>query len=214
MHHDDRSDALARSFLNGHIDRASFLRRAAVLGLAVSGAGGLASVAAAASGGTLNAALTGEPDMLDPTRSQIYTGAQVYDNVFSKLVDIDEHQRFYGVLARGWHKTDARTWVFDLHPNVRFHNGDLFTAQDVKYTFTRILNPKVASGYAPLYEAIKSVEVNSPTRVTFHLKTPFGPFLTNLANNGEIVNQRSVEAKGAERNPVGTGPFQFVSWAQ
>jgi peptide/nickel transport system substrate-binding protein len=118
------------------------------------------------------------------------------------------------VLARGWHKADARTWVFDLHPNVRFHNGDRFTAQDVKYTFGRILNPKVASGYAPLYEAIKSVEVNSATRVTFHLKTPFGPFLTNLANNGEIVNKRSIEAKGSERNPVGTGPFQFVSWAQ
>ena len=114
MNTDERSDALARSYLNGHIDRASFLRRAAVLGLAVSGAGGLASVAAAASGGTLNAALTGEPDMLDPTRSQIYTGAQVYDNIFSKLIDIDENQKFYGVLAKSWKQVDPKTWVFEL----------------------------------------------------------------------------------------------------
>jgi peptide/nickel transport system substrate-binding protein len=214
MNPEDRSDALARSYLNGQIDRASFLRRAAVLGLTVSGAGGLASIAAAASGGTLNAALTGEPDMLDPTRSQIYTGAQVYDNIFSKLIDIDENQKFYGVLAKSWKQVDPKTWVFDLQSGVKFHNGDAFTANDVKYTFARIANPKTASGYAPLYTAIKRIEVNSPTRVTFHLSTPFGPFLTNLANNGEIVNKRSVEAKGSERKPVGTGPFQFVEWKQ
>ena len=170
--------------------------------------------AAARRGGTLKAALTGEPDMLDPTRSQIYTGAQVYDNIFSKLIDIDENQKFYGVLAKSWKQVDPKTWVFDLQSGVKFHNGEPFTAHDVKYTFERILNPKTASGYAPLYTAIKTVEVNSPTRVTFHLKTPFGPFLTNLANNGEIVNKRSIEAKGSARKPVGTGPFQFVEWEQ
>jgi peptide/nickel transport system substrate-binding protein len=51
--------------------------------------------------------------------------------------------------------------------------------------------------------------------VVFHLKTPFGPFLTNLANNGEIVNQKAIEGgKDPARNPVGTGPFQFVEWVQ
>ena len=210
----EQADALRRSYLNGHIDRATLLRRAAVLGIAASGAGALPAFAGAAGGGTLKAALTGEPDMLDPTRSQIYTGAQVYDNIFSKLIDIDEHQKFYGVLATSFKQKDAKTWVFDLHSGVTFHNGDAFGAKDVKYTFERILNPKVASGYAGLYTAIKRIEVVSPTRVVFHLKTPFGPFLTNLANNGEIVNKRSVEAKGSERKPVGTGPFQFVEWRQ
>ena len=47
-----------------------------------------------------------------------------------------------------------QTWIFDLVPNATFHNGEQFTADDVKYTFERILDPKTASGYAPLYEAI------------------------------------------------------------
>ncbi len=229
----EAGDALARSFLNGSIDRRTFLRRGAKLGGVAAGSGLLAALVQACggtsakgldtggapatkatAGGTLKAALTGEPDSLDPAKSQIYTGAQVYDNVFSKLIDIDERQRIYGVLATKWTQRDAKTWVFDLREGVTFHNGEPFTATDVRYTFERIQDPKTASGYAPLYEVIDRIQVNSPTRVTFHLKTAFGPFLTNLANNGEIVSKMAIEAKDSARKPVGTGPFAFVEWVQ
>ena len=173
-----------------------------------------AATAAAKSGGNLQAALTGEPDSLDPASSSIYTGAQVYDNIFSKLVDLDENNQIVGVLATKWNQPDPKTWVFDLVDNATFHNGEKFSADDVKYTFERVLDPKTASGYTPLYDAIASMEATSPTRITFKLKTPFGPFLNNLANNGEIVNKKAIEAKDPARNPVGTGPFQFVEWVQ
>ena len=162
----------------------------------------------------MKAALTGEPDTLDPATSTIYTGAQVYDNIFNKLIDIDPAGKFYGQLATAWKAPDQKTWVFDLVSGATFHNGEPFGPNDVKYTFDRILDPKTASSYAPLYDAIKSTEVTGPTQVTFHLKTPFGPFLSNMANNGEIVNQKAVESKDPARNPVGTGPFEFVEWVQ
>jgi len=224
-----RAERLGARFLDGGLSRREFLRRAgafSALALATTGLGTLVTAcgggsttsggtgAAPKRGGTLNGALTGEPDSLDPATSTIYTGAQVYDNIFSKLIDIDERQRFYGVLATKWEQRDATTWVFDLVDNATFHNGEKFSAADVKYTFDRILNPKTASSYAPLYDTISAVEVASPTQVVFHLKSAFGPFLTNLANNGEIVNQKAVEAKDPARNPVGTGPYQFVEWVQ
>jgi peptide/nickel transport system substrate-binding protein len=231
---DDDADRLARSFIGGRIGRREFLRRGTALSAGAAGTGLLSALLAAcgsktsklpgagtgttggtpSAGGTLKAALTGEPDSLDPAKSQIYTGAQVYDNVFSKLVDLDQDQQFYGVLATKWTQKDAKTWVFDLRSGVTFHNGEPFTADDVKYTFERILDKKTASGYAPLYDVISRIEVNSPTQVTFHLKSSYGPFLTNLTNNGEIVNRKAIEAKGSARKPVGTGPFEFVEWVQ
>ena len=228
-----RAEALARSFLNGDLTRRSFLRRAGGFSVAAMSATSLGAVLAACSksstssstgggpatgspspGGTLKAALTGEPDTIDPATSTIYTGAQVYDNVFNKLIDLDPSNKFYGQLATGWNSPDEKTWVFDLVDTATFHNGEKFGPNDVVYTFERILNPKTASSYAPLYNAISKVEATGPTQVTFHLKTPFGPFLSNLANNGEIVNQKAIESKDPSRNAVGTGPFEFVEWVQ
>ncbi len=229
------AESLARGFLRGDLSRRDFLRRAggfsavalastslgAVLAAcskdsdtAATGPSGSTDTGAIKPGGTLKAALTGEPDTLDPATSTIYTGAQVYDNIFSKLIDIDTDGSFVGVLATDWSADDDTTWVFNLVDNAMFHNGEAFSAEDVKYTFERILDPKTASSYSPLYDVMKSVEVVSPTQAVFHLKTPFGPFLSNLANNGEIVNQKAVESADPARNPVGTGPFKFVEWVQ
>jgi peptide/nickel transport system substrate-binding protein len=232
-----RAEALAQGFLRGDMSRRQFLRRAAGFSGAALMTTSLGAVLAACSssdtggstgpsaatgaggesitpGKTLQAALTGEPDTLDPATSTIYTGAQVYDNIFNKLIDIDTDGSVYGQLATTWKPADEKTWVFDLIDGATFHNGEPFSADDVKYTFERILDPKTASSYAPLYDTIREVEVAGPSQVIFHLRTPFGPFLNNLANNGEIVNQQAVESADPARNPVGTGPFAFVEWVQ
>jgi peptide/nickel transport system substrate-binding protein len=177
-------------------------------------AGGAAMAAAIKDGGELRAALTGEPDVLDPATSSIYTGAQVYEGIFSKLIDMDASGKFVPDLATSWEQVDAKTWKFNLVPNATFHNGEKFTSADVKYTFERILDPKTASAYAGLYAQISSVDAADPAVAVFHLKSSFGPFLTNLATNGQIVNKKAIESGDAARNPVGTGPFKFVEWVQ
>lgn len=166
------------------------------------------------SGGTLVAALTGEPDTLDPATSSIYTGAQVYEGIFSKLIDMAPDGSIVGDLATKWEQVDEKTWTFTLAEGVEFQNGEPFSADDVVYTFNRILDPKTASAYAGLYSAIDSVEAVDPQTVTFHLNAPSGPFLTNLAANGQIVNKKAIESDDAARHPVGTGPFEFVEWVQ
>lgn len=193
-----------------------FLRMLSAIsfGLLVAVAGNAAWAAEIKDGGDLRAALTGEPDVLDPAVSSIYTGAQVYEGIFSKLIDIDVDGKFVPDLATAWTEIDAKTWKFTLATNASFHNGEKFTSADVKYTFERILDPKTASAYAGLYAQIESVEAPDPATVVFHLKAPFGPFLTNLATNGQIVNRKAIESGDPARKPVGTGPFEFVEWVQ
>lgn len=184
------------------------------IGLLVSVAADTAWAADIKDGGDLRAALTGEPDVLDPATSSIYTGAQVYEGIFSKLIDMDADGKFVPDLASAWTQVDAKTWKFTLVTNATFHNGEKFSSADVKYTFDRILDPKTASAYAGLYAQIESVEAPDPATVVFHLKSSFGPFLTNLATNGEIVNKKAIESGDPARKPVGTGPFEFVEWVQ
>ena len=187
----------------------------AALSIGLLTAFGSASMAATIKdGGDLQAALTGEPDVLDPATSTIYTGAQVYENVFSKLLDVDAAGKFVPDLATSWNQNDAKTWTFKLATGATFHNGEKFTSADVKYTFDRILDPKTASAYAGLYSAIASIDTPDPQTVVFHLTAPFGPFLTNLATNGEIVNKKAIGTSDPARHPVGTGPFEFVEWVQ
>ncbi len=232
-----RAEALAHGFLSGRLNRRQLFRGSALIGgaalatttlgplLAACGAStpsttssgtaaGSAGAAAPVSGGTLNVALTGNPTTMDPATAGVYTSLQVLDNIFSKLITMDETGKFVPELAKTWKQNDPLTYTFDLVSNATFHNGEKFTATDVKYTFERIANPKTASSYASAYTSIKTIEVKSPTQVIFHLSTPFAPLLTNLAQNGEIVNKKAIESADSARKPVGTGPFVFVEWVQ
>jgi peptide/nickel transport system substrate-binding protein len=229
-----RAASLANGFLSGRISRRDMLRRSARLGGGAVAATTLGSLLAACgpkdatsgkspgtsspgkpvTGGTLTAALTGNPSSMDPAAAGIYTSLQVIDNIFSKLIVFDDKGGFVGDLATSWKQDDPLTYTFDLVDNATFHNGEKFTADDVKYSFERIADPKTASSYASAYTSIKTIEVVSPTKVVFHLSEPFAPLLTNIAQNGEIVNRKAVESADPTRKPVGTGPFSFVEWVQ
>jgi peptide/nickel transport system substrate-binding protein len=229
---EDRAQVLAHGYLTGRLSRRQLLKRSAAVGGVALGAstlgpllaacGGTSTAPSAAAGGagkpvaggTLTAALTGNPSSLDPPAADDYTSLQVLDNIFSKLITMDENGNFIGELATSWTQDDPVTYTFNLVDNATFHNGEKFTADDVKYTFERIVNPKIASSYAPAYSSVKAIEVISPTKAVFHLSEPFAPLLTSLAQNGEIVNQKAIESGDPTRKPVGTGPFQFVEWVQ
>lgn len=232
-----RAEALAHGFLSGRLNRRQLLRGSALFGSAVlaattlgpllaacgattpgAGTSSVAGTSATAgmpvSGGTLNVALTGNPTTMDPATAGVYTSLQVLDNIFSKLISMDEKGNFVPDLATSWKQNDPLTYTFELVSTATFHNGEKFTAADVKYTFERIADPKTASAYASAYTSIKTVEVKSPTQVVFHLSAPFAPFLTNVAQNGEIVNKKAIDSSDPARKPVGTGPFVFVEWVQ
>ena len=116
-------------------------------------------------------------------------------------------------LAESWTvSADQRTYEFKLRENVRFHNGDPFTAEDVKFSFLRTKGGKL------LKEKVREVEIVGPHRVRFHLYEAFPDFMTfygTLTTGAAwIVPKKYVEKVGPDgflKQPVGLGPYKFVS---
>src|SRR5262249_48258303 len=89
-------------------------------------------------GGILKVATVDKSVNMDPGYAQLYSSLQVYQNVYNKLVYVDEAGQFVPGLAKSWKQEDDKTWLFDLVDNAVFHNGEPFTAKDVAFTFARI----------------------------------------------------------------------------
>jgi len=126
-----------------------------------------------------------------------------------------------GDLAESWQQTSETTYVFKLRKGVKFHakapvNGRELTAEDVRYTYERILNDK-GSVNVSMYRSIAKVEAVDRYTVRFTLKEPFGWFLDMVANPmaGAIIAHECVEKFGDLKKPeavVGTGPFTLESY--
>ncbi|MER3450694.1 MAG: ABC transporter substrate-binding protein, partial [Chloroflexota bacterium] len=112
-------------------------------------------------------------------------------------------------LAIEWSIPDQNTWVFTLRPDVRYHDGSRLTSADVKACIERVLALKGPP--APLWAALEAVETPDERTVRIRTRTPVGTMLANLALL-YIAPASRVNAEGFFNNPVGTGPFKFVSW--
>jgi peptide/nickel transport system substrate-binding protein len=116
-------------------------------------------------------------------------------------------------LAESWSVSpDQRVYEFKLRPGLKFHNGDPFTAEDVKFSFNRAKSSRI------LKDKVREVEIVDPYRVRFHLHEPFPDFMafygTLATASGWIVPKSYVEKVGADgfkKAPVGLGPYKLVS---
>jgi peptide/nickel transport system substrate-binding protein len=116
-------------------------------------------------------------------------------------------------LAESWTLSpDQKTYEFKLRQGLKFHNGDPFTAEDVKFSFYRAKSARI------LKEKVRDVEIVDPSRVRFHLKEPFPDFMAfygTLATAASwVVPKKYVEKVGDDgfkKHPIGLGPYKFVS---
>ncbi|KKC35342.1 ABC transporter substrate-binding protein [Devosia epidermidihirudinis] len=154
-----------------------------------------------------------EPPILDPTAGAAEAiDIVVYQNIFEGLTRIDENGAVQPDLAKSWTISDDNlTYTFQLQDGVTFHDGTSFDAEDVKFTFDRILSPNSTNAHKEFYEPISSVTVIDPLTVEFKLSKPVGMFLFDLGRGDAVI----VAPESADNNatdPIGTGPFSFVQW--
>jgi peptide/nickel transport system substrate-binding protein len=188
----------------------------AAAGVGILGAPGGRALAQGAPkrGGTLRVATVDKPVNMDPGYAQLYSSLQIYQNVYNKMVYVDDAGQFVPGLAKAWRQENDKTWVFDLVDNAVFHNGEPFTAKDVVFTFTRLLDAKNKLPMRVFFSPVEGVEATGPHQVRFHLARAFGPLLAMLSQATEVVNEKALKEKDPKLVPVGTGPYKFVEWVK
>ncbi|ORB66358.1 ABC transporter substrate-binding protein [Mycolicibacterium tusciae] len=163
-----------------------------------------------ASSGNLIAAIAGEPDQLDPHKTSAYFSFEVLENVFDTLVEPDANLEMRPALAESWIVSpDQLVWTFRLRPGVTFHDGSPFTADDVVYSYRRIIDEQLTN--VDKFSAVTDVSAPDAETVVIRLKQPTPNLLTNIGGfkGMAIVQRANVESGQIATHPIGTGPFSF-----
>ena len=159
--------------------------------------------------GVITLAVLSSPNSFDPRIGTDEVSQKVAQLVYDNLLTLDDQLRVAPGLATDWQQLDPRTYVVHIRKGVKFHDGHELTADDVVYTFGSLIDPAFVSARKGAYRQLAKVTADDPYTVRFTLKEPFGSFLIQLV--------MAVVPKGAgpelQRNPVGTGPYKFVSFA-
>lgn len=151
---------------------------------------------------------------LDPHATNDQPSSRVSKQIYETLVNQNESMELQPGLAESWEQVDDLTFEFKLKQGVKFHNGEDFTAEDVKFTLLRALD---SAQIGHIVGSINgdAIEVVDDYTIRIATSEPFAPLLSHLAHTATgMLNQTAVEEFGEDygQNPVGTGPYKFDKW--
>jgi len=169
-------------------------------------------------GGVLTAILSPEPPTLNVAVQQVAGTQLVAGKIFESLLTYSFDLKPQPGLARSWEISDDRlTYTFHLQPKVQWHDGKPFSADDVVFTYTKILanTPRTRT----LMTNVREVSAPDAQTVVFKLKQPYSAFLYALDIGGGAILPKHLYdvdtplAQNPHNNaPIGTGPFKFKHW--
>jgi peptide/nickel transport system substrate-binding protein/glutathione transport system substrate-binding protein len=157
----------------------------------------LGEAGAAKSGGVLKYALLRDPTGWDPHINQGATQYTFTANIYEALLRYSQKGTLEPGLAVRWENPDPTTYILHIRRNVKFHSGNPLTAEDVKFSIERILDPSTAATRSREFSVVQSVAAVDPFTVKITLKKPDAPFLELLAS-GEamIVDKKWAQSGG------------------
>jgi peptide/nickel transport system substrate-binding protein len=161
----------------------------------------------------LRIGLNDDPDALDPTISRAYVGRLVFAALCDKLFDVTPDLKIVPQLATSYEWAgDNRSVVLKLRPGVKFHDGEPFNGEAVKFNIERHLTTQGSFRKSEIGD-IKSVDVLNDTTVRLNLSQPLVPLLAALTDRaGMMVSPKAAKELGDRfgTRPVCAGPFKFV----
>ena len=170
-----------------------------------------------ASGQTLTMGVASSIVSLDPHYYNAAADKVAAIHIFDRLIDFGPDTRLQPGLATAWRAVEPTIWEFTLRPDVHWHDGVPFTADDVAFTIGRVPNvPNSPGGYAGFVQAIRAVEVMEPLVIRFHTATPYANLPLDLASVSIVSRHIGEGATTADYNSgkaaIGTGPYRFAGY--
>ena len=201
------------------VDRRTFLRSAALLTLGAAG-GAFPRRGWSVEGDTLHIRTYNDVKTLDPALMLSGSEGLIGNTMYLSLVQFRPGDSWDWQLdaAEHFEQIDGTHYAFRLRPGIQFTNGfGEMTAEDVKYSLERIIDPAMNSPNAGDMGTLSHVEVTGRYSGTIVLKSPFGAFVPIglCAGTGSIVSKKAVESVGGSfeiEPPCCSGPYRFVSW--
>lgn len=154
---------------------------------------------------------------MDPQFARTSNNQATAQNIFDRLIEVDENLRSIPGLAVSWRNLDGLTWEVKLRANVKFHDGSPFTAEDVVFSLQRPPTiPNSPASFAPSVGNIAKMEIVDPLTIRITSKSP-DPRLIEEIGRVYIVSKKAAEGATNEQfnkgsATIGTGPYKFVSW--
>jgi len=146
------------------------------------------------------------PLQLDPRFATDANSSRVGGLIYNALLRVDEKSQLQPELARRWTMPNARSYLFELHEGVKFHDGRLLTAADVKYTYESIGDAKNLSPKRSLLKALAGIDVLDSHTIRFRLSQPHAPFPEHFTI-GVVPAGTAIGPSG--QPPPGSGPFML-----
>ncbi len=225
----DHFEETFRSFVTGDLNRRSFmLRSSAMAGAAVAATvPGISRVGSAFAqdatpvdtadivmGGTLRMGMQSDPGTLDPQLQSLTATWHVVEQIYNRLTKVNPDLSVDLELAKTVDiSEDALTYTFTLHP-ANFHNGRPLVADDVVFSFSRLIAPETASPSAADLASMASIEAPDDSTVVITLKQPDASFLAMISSQSCIIIPKEVVEENSDLSQVavGSGPFKFVEY--
>ena len=156
---------------------------------------------------------SGDYDSINPIMNE---HCEIKHLLFDSLVKPGEDGEPVPGLAESWtYDDDTLTYTFNLRSDVKWHDGEAFTADDVKFTIEAIMNPDNGSENYPNYIEIAEIEVISDTEIAFILSEPNYAFLDYMTMSilpEHLLAGEDMWEADYFKNPIGTGPYKLESW--
>jgi peptide/nickel transport system substrate-binding protein len=176
------------------------------------GSGNLVLAQTPKRGGTLRVAFVGSPVKLDP---HIATGAEEWillRSIYDSLVYVDEKLSPHPELAERWEaSSDSTKWTFFLRKGVKFHHGRELDADDVVFSYNRILDPQTASPARSAFSMVQRIEKLDSHTVQITLTSPFAEF-PQLCGGSFQAKIAPRDISDLNKTPSGTGPFRMADF--